>query len=255
MPAHEDSIRLRVLALLFSVTDKAWYVSERDYVRRRLKAAREAPPPPAGACPRPNPSRLRRFRLVMEKSGSFYAAYKANTRVAADGDETRDGAKRRATAGPQPQPPPSPEPPSPAPRSPRAPHHAAPRTVDMGKDYYDVLGIKKGASEDDVKKAYRRQALRYHPDKNKSPGAEEKFKEVAEAYDVLSDPKKKDIYDRFGEEGESREPGAASAAPPVGRLLKWKRSTLVDPTRRAASVGGRQPRVWRKHSRGERASM
>ncbi|XP_041642255.1 dnaJ homolog subfamily B member 1b [Cheilinus undulatus] len=73
--------------------------------------------------------------------------------------------------------------------------------VKMGKDYYDVLGIKKGASEEDIKKAYRKQALRYHPDKNKSPGAEEKFKEIAEAYDVLSDPKKKDIYDRFGEEG------------------------------------------------------
>ncbi|XP_069570745.1 dnaJ homolog subfamily B member 1b [Brachyistius frenatus] len=73
--------------------------------------------------------------------------------------------------------------------------------VKMGKDYYDILGIKKGASEDDIKKAYRKQALRYHPDKNKSPGSEEKFKEIAEAYDVLSDPKKKDIYDRFGEEG------------------------------------------------------
>ncbi|KAI9533962.1 DnaJ sub B member 1 [Dissostichus eleginoides] len=73
--------------------------------------------------------------------------------------------------------------------------------VNMGKDYYDILGIKKGASEDDIKKAYRKQALRFHPDKNKSPNAEDKFKEIAEAYDVLSDPKKKDIYDRFGEEG------------------------------------------------------
>ncbi|KAF5890914.1 dnaJ subfamily B member 1-like, partial [Clarias magur] len=71
----------------------------------------------------------------------------------------------------------------------------------MGKDYYSILGIQKGASEDEIKKAYRKQALKYHPDKNKSPGAEEKFKEIAEAYDVLSDPKKKDIYDRFGEEG------------------------------------------------------
>lgn len=71
----------------------------------------------------------------------------------------------------------------------------------MGKDYYDILGIEKGASEDDIKKAYRKQALRYHPDKNKSPGAEDKFKEIAEAYDVLSDPKKKDIYDRYGEDG------------------------------------------------------
>ncbi|XP_031720517.1 dnaJ homolog subfamily B member 1b [Anarrhichthys ocellatus] len=73
--------------------------------------------------------------------------------------------------------------------------------VKMGKDYYDILGIAKGASEDDVKKAYRKQALRFHPDKNKSPGAEDKFKEIAEAYDVLSDPDKKDIYDRYGEEG------------------------------------------------------
>nr|XP_019940040.1 PREDICTED: dnaJ homolog subfamily B member 1-like [Paralichthys olivaceus] len=71
----------------------------------------------------------------------------------------------------------------------------------MGKDYYDILGISKAASEEDIKKAYRKQALKYHPDKNKSPGAEEKFKEIAEAYDVLSDPNKKDIYDRYGEEG------------------------------------------------------
>uniref|UniRef100_A0A4W5JU83 DnaJ homolog subfamily B member 9 n=1 Tax=Hucho hucho TaxID=62062 RepID=A0A4W5JU83_9TELE len=56
----------------------------------------------------------------------------------------------------------------------------------MGKDYYNVLGIQKGATEDEIKKAYRKQALRYHPDKNKSPKAEDKFKEIAEAYDVLN---------------------------------------------------------------------
>ena len=71
----------------------------------------------------------------------------------------------------------------------------------MGKDYYKVLGLQKGSTEDEIKKAYRKQALRYHPDKNKSAGAEDKFKEIAEAYDVLSDSKKKDIYDRYGEEG------------------------------------------------------
>lgn len=71
----------------------------------------------------------------------------------------------------------------------------------MGKDYYKILGIVKGASDDDIKKAYRKLALKYHPDKNKDPGAEEKFKEVAEAYEILSDAKKKDIYDKYGEEG------------------------------------------------------
>ncbi|XP_066517168.1 dnaJ homolog subfamily B member 1b [Hoplias malabaricus] len=85
--------------------------------------------------------------------------------------------------------------------------------VKMGKDYYTVLGIQRGATEEEIKKAYRKQALKYHPDKNKSPGAEEKFKEIAEAYDVLSDPKKKDVYDRFGEEGLKGSPGGAPNGP------------------------------------------
>ncbi|XP_061604768.1 dnaJ homolog subfamily B member 1a [Phyllopteryx taeniolatus] len=82
----------------------------------------------------------------------------------------------------------------------------------MGKDYYKVLGIAKGASEDEIKKAYRKQALRYHPDKNKSAGAEDKFKAIAEAYDVLSDAKKKDIYDRYGEEGLKGSAGGGGGA-------------------------------------------
>ena len=71
----------------------------------------------------------------------------------------------------------------------------------MGKDYYAILGVKKGATDEELKRAYRKMALKYHPDKNKSAGAEEKFKEIGEAYDVLSDPKKRQIYDQFGEEG------------------------------------------------------
>lgn len=54
----------------------------------------------------------------------------------------------------------------------------------MGRDFYKILGINKGADLDEIKKAYRKMALRYHPDKNKSPSAEEKFKEIAEAYEV-----------------------------------------------------------------------
>ncbi|XP_069482915.1 dnaJ homolog subfamily B member 5 isoform X1 [Ambystoma mexicanum] len=73
--------------------------------------------------------------------------------------------------------------------------------VDMGKDYYKILGIPNGANEDEIKKAYRKMALKYHPDKNKDSNAEDKFKEIAEAYDVLSDPKKRAVYDQYGEEG------------------------------------------------------
>ena len=70
------------------------------------------------------------------------------------------------------------------------------------RDYYEVLGLKKGASDDEIKKAFRKLAMKYHPDRN--PGdknAEEKFKEINEAYSVLSDPDKKSKYDRFGHAG------------------------------------------------------
>ena len=62
------------------------------------------------------------------------------------------------------------------------------------RDYYEVLGLQKGASDDEIKKAYRSLAKKYHPDINKEPGAEEKFKEINEAYDTLSDPDKKARY-------------------------------------------------------------
>lgn len=71
----------------------------------------------------------------------------------------------------------------------------------MAKDFYKILGIQRNASDDEIKKAYRKLALKYHPDKNKAASAEERFKEIAEAYEVLSDKKKRDIFDKYGEEG------------------------------------------------------
>ena len=74
--------------------------------------------------------------------------------------------------------------------------------ADQKRDYYEVLGVEKGADEDSIKKAYRKLAMQYHPDRN--PGdkaAEEKFKEINEAFSVLSDPEKKQKYDQFGHAG------------------------------------------------------
>ncbi len=74
------------------------------------------------------------------------------------------------------------------------------------RDYYEVLGISKNSSADEIKQAYRRLAKQYHPDMNPDDrkGAEEKFKELSEAYEVLIDPKKKELYDQYGHEGVSQ---------------------------------------------------
>lgn len=69
------------------------------------------------------------------------------------------------------------------------------------KDYYDVLNIQRSASKEEIKNSYRKLALQYHPDRNKSPGAEEKFKEISEAYAVLSDDEKRKRYDTYGHVG------------------------------------------------------
>ncbi|KAG2176602.1 hypothetical protein INT44_007266 [Umbelopsis vinacea] len=73
----------------------------------------------------------------------------------------------------------------------------------MGKDYYKILGVSKDADDDTIKKAYRKQALKWHPDRNKDnmEGAKQKFQEVGEAFEVLSDKNKRAIYDQYGEEG------------------------------------------------------
>lgn len=78
----------------------------------------------------------------------------------------------------------------------------------MARDYYEILGVSRDADKEEIKQAYRRLARKYHPDVNKEPGAEERFKEINRAYEVLSEPEIRERYNRFGEAGVS---GAAAA--------------------------------------------
>ena len=71
----------------------------------------------------------------------------------------------------------------------------------MGKDYYKILGVSKDSDLKTIKKAYHKKAIKYHPDKNKSPNAKSLFQEISEAYEVLSSPEKRKIYDNYGEDG------------------------------------------------------
>lgn len=76
----------------------------------------------------------------------------------------------------------------------------------MKRDYYEVMGVKRDASEDEIKRAYRKLARKYHPDVSKEPDAEASFKEVNEAYQILSDSKKRTAYDQFGLAGVTNQP-------------------------------------------------
>ncbi|XP_068636667.1 uncharacterized protein [Aristolochia californica] len=91
----------------------------------------------------------------------------------------------------------------------------------MGLDYYKILQVDRNARDDDLKKAYRKLAMKWHPDKNPNnkKEAEAKFKQISEAYDVLSDPQKRAVYDQYGEEGLKGQvppPGSTSAGPSGG---------------------------------------
>ena len=82
----------------------------------------------------------------------------------------------------------------------------------MPRDYYEVLGVSREAGEDEIKKAFRELARELHPDVNRhDPAAEEKFKEVAEAYEVLSDSERRAVYDRYGHEGLRRAAGSRTS--------------------------------------------
>ena len=88
--------------------------------------------------------------------------------------------------------------------------------VNRAKDYYDIFSCDKSASEADLKKAYRKLALQLHPDKNTAPGAEDAFKKVNKALDVLSDKGKRSTYDMFGADAAEGRPGGGGGGNPFG---------------------------------------
>src|SRR5262245_51939363 len=87
------------------------------------------------------------------------------------------------------------------------------------KDYYAALGVTKNASQEEIQRAYRKLAREYHPDVNKTPDAEEKFKDIGEAYEVLKDPDKRAKYDRYGTAWKAAQQGGGT--PPPGYEDVW----------------------------------
>ena len=117
------------------------------------------------------------------------------------------------------------------------------------RDYYKVLGVERNATEDEIKRSYRKLALEHHPDRN--PGnksAEEKFKEINEAYEVLSDSQKRHVYDRFGHvDPRGFGPGAGTTGSPfddmVGDLFESFFGGMGSATRRGAGRAWAGPSV------------
>src|SRR5688572_14147976 len=96
------------------------------------------------------------------------------------------------------------------------------------RDYYDVLGVNKDCAEDDLKKAYRRLAMKWHPDRNPdNPKAEEHFKEAKEAYEILADASKRAAYDQFGHAGVDQQAGAGPGGAGFGDIFSEDRKSVV----------------------------
>ncbi|XP_030573056.1 dnaJ protein homolog 1 [Drosophila novamexicana] len=91
----------------------------------------------------------------------------------------------------------------------------------MGKNYYQILGINRTANDDEIKKGYKRMALKYHPDKNDHPQAAERFQEIAAAFEVLSNKEKRLIYDQYGEEGLKNGVEQTTFAQPTADMLPF----------------------------------
>ncbi|KRG06639.1 dnaJ homolog subfamily B member 4 [Drosophila mojavensis] len=91
----------------------------------------------------------------------------------------------------------------------------------MGKDYYQILGINRTATDEEIKKAYKRMALKYHPDKNDHPEAADQFKEIVVAFEILSDKEKRQLYDQYGEEGLKNGFGQTTFAEPSADMLPF----------------------------------
>ena len=114
------------------------------------------------------------------------------------------------------------------------------------RDYYTVLGVNRDASEEDIKKAYRKLAMKHHPDRNPDDkDSEEKFKEAKEAYEVLSDPRKRAAYDQFGHAGVDPSAGWAARRRGPGGLRRLRRCVRRHLRRDLRPAGARRPRQRR----------